>query len=187
MLIILQFTIIPVYSSYHYICDMKYLIKSKDQELNLDYDGKQYTINDKIVTPDILKTGDNQYSLIIDDQSFYAEIIERDDLKKTMTVSINGNHYELELSDKYDQLLSRLGFESSDSTKIKELKAPMPGLVLKIMVEVGDAVALDDQLLLLEAMKMENVIKSPGEGIIASIKIKAGEAVEKNQIMIVFE
>jgi biotin carboxyl carrier protein len=63
----------------------------------------------------------------------------------------------------------------------------MPGLVLAISVEVGQAVKKDDALLILEAMKMENVIKSQGEGVVKQIAVKAGDAVEKGHVMIIFE
>ncbi|MCL4147810.1 UNVERIFIED_CONTAM: hypothetical protein GTU68_000861 [Idotea baltica] len=63
----------------------------------------------------------------------------------------------------------------------------MPGLVLEIMVEVGQFVAVGDALLILEAMKMENVIKAQGEGVIKDIVVKQGAAVEKGQLLIVLE
>ena len=72
-------------------------------------------------------------------------------------------------------------------TKVSDLKAPMPGLVLSIDVEVGKEVKKGDALLILEAMKMENVIKSPTDGVIKSIAVKTSQAVEKNQLLLNFE
>ena len=63
----------------------------------------------------------------------------------------------------------------------------MPGLVLSIMVRVGDSVKKGQGLMVLEAMKMENIIKSPSDGIVKSIYIKKSDAVEKNQVLIKFE
>ena len=69
---------------------------------------------------------------------------------------------------------------------IKDIKAPMPGLILDIMVEVGQEVKKGDALMILEAMKMENVLKSTGEGTITSIEVEKGQSVEKNNILIKF-
>jgi len=84
-------------------------------------------------------------------------------------------------------LLKKLGMDSLTSKKVNELKAPMPGLVFKVLVDVGQEVNEGDNLMILEAMKMENNLKSPTTGKIIEIKVDEGEAVEKNQILIVFE
>ena len=74
-----------------------------------------------------------------------------------------------------------------NSAKVNDLKAPMPGLIVDIKVKVGDTVKKGDIILILEAMKMENVLKATGEGIIKAIKIAPKQNVEKNQVMIEFE
>jgi biotin carboxyl carrier protein len=91
------------------------------------------------------------------------------------------------INNALDQQIEALGFEIGASKKINEIKAPMPGLILEISVNVGQEVKENDALLILEAMKMENVIKSPCDGIIKSIKVKQGEAVDKNSLLIEFE
>ena len=63
----------------------------------------------------------------------------------------------------------------------------MPGLVLDGLVNIGDEVSIDQPLMILEAMKMENVIKSPSEGKVKSIHIAKSDTVEKNQMLIVFD
>ena len=80
-----------------------------------------------------------------------------------------------------------MGLENALTPKISEIKAPMPGLVLNIAVNVGDTVEVNQKVLTLEAMKMENAIKSPTAGIIAAIEVQAGQAVDKNQVLIRFE
>ena len=63
----------------------------------------------------------------------------------------------------------------------------MPGVVVDIVVGVGDSVVKDDPLVVLEAMKMENMLKSPSDGVVKSINIKKGDTVEKNRILINFD
>lgn len=77
--------------------------------------------------------------------------------------------------------------EYSSTNKVKDLKAPMPGLVLKVLIEPGKEVVKGDNLLVLEAMKMENMIKSPTDGIVQKILVSTGDKIEKNAILIQFE
>ena len=91
------------------------------------------------------------------------------------------------VKDKYAELLEKMGMDMSLAGKVSELKAPMPGLVLDILVNEGDEVTADQPLMILEAMKMENVIKSPTDGVVKSINITKSKSVEKNQVLISFD
>ena len=66
-----------------------------------------------------------------------------------------------------------------------DVKAPMPGKILEVLVKVGDQVKEDDELVMLEAMKMENPIYAPADGVVKEIKVKANDSVETEQVMIV--
>jgi len=136
---------------------------------------------------DIIQLSDHKFHVLVADKSYEATIISSDFNAKSFVVEINGSHYPVSLKDDYDELVDRLGLGVVTSQKVNEIKAPMPGLVLDIMVSVGQAVNEGDNLLILEAMKMENVIKSPSEGLIKSITIEKGQAVEKGAILIEFE
>lgn len=81
----------------------------------------------------------------------------------------------------------RLGLQAGGGQKINSVKAPMPGLVLEVSVAPGQAVQKGDTLLILEAMKMENVIKAAGEGVVKAIPATKGLAVDKGQVLIEFE
>jgi len=68
-----------------------------------------------------------------------------------------------------------------------ELRAPMPGKILEVLVNVGDKVNEDDEVIMLEAMKMENPIYAPAGGTVKEVKVKANDSVETEQIMMVIE
>lgn len=68
-----------------------------------------------------------------------------------------------------------------------EVKAPMPGKILEVMVKVGDSVNEDDEVLMLEAMKMENPIYAPAGGTVKEIRVKTNDSVETEQVMLVIE
>ncbi len=68
-----------------------------------------------------------------------------------------------------------------------EVKAPMPGKILEVLVKVGDAVKEDAEVIMLEAMKMENPIYAPADGTVKEIKVKANDSVDTEQVMMVIE
>lgn len=138
------------------------------------------TVNGKPFALDVQRVSDNIYHVIRDHRSFEVEMLDEG------KVRINGTIYATESVDRFDALLKQLGMDKGAAGKVAEVKAPMPGLVLKIIAQTGTAVSKGDALLVLEAMKMENVIKSPTDGTIASIEVQQGKTVEKNQVMVRF-
>jgi len=134
---------------------------------------------------DAVQISDSKFHVLEGNQSYQVEIIESD-LKK-ITVEVNGNKYDVNIKDSYDQLVKKLGFATVNNQKLKNIKAPMPGLIIDILVEPGQEVQKGDQLLILEAMKMENVLKSEGEGIVKEVLFTKGSAVDKGQVIIEME
>jgi biotin carboxyl carrier protein len=102
------------------------------------------------------------------------------------TVKINHTEINVIITQPIDALLEKLGMGGASVKKVKNLKAPMPGLVRQILVRVDEEVSKDTPLLILEAMKMENVIKAQGEGKIKSVQVNQGQAVEKSALLIEF-
>jgi biotin carboxyl carrier protein len=138
----------------------------------------------KPVEADIVKLAPNKYHLLISNQSYSLELIEKTENSKTMHLMVNGVKQEINIKDKYDVLLTFLGMDKLMANKNNNLKAPMPGLVLRIMVAEGDVVKKGDPLLVLEGMKMENVIKADGDGIVKRIAVAPKQVVEKNTLLI---
>lgn len=127
------------------------------------------------------------YHLLRGGKSYHIEVLDLNLAQKTIDLTVNGRPQTLKINDETDQLVKALGLTVVTATKSKNAVAPMPGLVLDIMVAVGDEVAADTPLLILEAMKMENVLKSEGDGIVKSIAVTKGDAVEKKQLLIEIE
>ncbi len=147
----------------------------------------QFTLNDDSnIKLDIIKVKDGSFHLIKNDKSYSVEVVKSDTAEKTFILKVNGTKYECLLKDKYDELLHSLGFDTTAVKKINNVKAPMPGMVLSILVEDGHEVKKGDALIILEAMKMENILKAPVDAKIKKIIIKKGTAVEKNQVLIEF-
>jgi biotin carboxyl carrier protein len=145
------------------------------------------TVDPNDLNWDLLKIKDGKFHILQDNKSFGATVLEANYQTKTFSIKINKNVYEVSLKDKFDLLAEKLGFSNMTVQKVNNIKAPMPGLVLDILVEAGDVVAKGDSVLILEAMKMENVIKAEGDAVVKSIEITKGTPVEKNQILVEFE
>jgi len=84
-------------------------------------------------------------------------------------------------------MVDEMGLSVVEDATAGDVLAPMPGLILDIMVSVGDSVTAGDSLLILEAMKMENVIKAEADGVVKSVALAKGDTVEKNQLIIEME
>lgn len=135
---------------------------------------------------DIVSIGDQVYSVIYQSKSYEISILNIDQDTKTISLTIDGIRSDVSISTKMDLLLEKMGITANSVQKLTVLKSPMPGLVIEWLVAEGDEVKAGDRLLILEAMKMENVIKSSGDAVIKKIHIKKGVAVEKNQVLIDF-
>ena len=136
---------------------------------------------------DVIKTSSSKYHILQNNTSYQAEITNSNFDKKKYTVTINNSDYDVAISSPLDVLIKEMGFSIGSTKHINSVKAPMPGLILDINVKVGQDVKENEGLLILEAMKMENIITSPRDGIIKSISANIGDAIEKGQLLIEFE
>lgn len=127
---------------------------------------------------------DGSYHLILDQVGYQCKILRFDGGSKAITVSVNGREYLIEVADRYDQIVKELGFVTTEINTSKDLYAPMPGLVLDILVDEGDEIESGTPLMILEAMKMENLLKADGDGKVMGIQVAKGAAVDKRQLLI---
>lgn len=155
-----------------------YTITEKDEQIE---------INGKAVSPDVYKIDEKRMHLLLNNKSYNVEVTGYNEEEKTYTIIVNGQKNNVAIKDRFDILLEKMGMADLAANKVNDIKAPMPGLVLKVLVEKGTEFKKGDPVLVLEAMKMENVLKAPADGIVQAIEVKAGDKVEKNQVMIVLE
>ncbi len=158
-----------------------------NQPFLLDVNAGQYTFQLTDVDNITLNDSDVINQIILDNnKSKLVSVKEVNHELKRYQIQIDGRTYQVQISDAVDQQILKMNLKSKKSNQLKELRAPMPGLVRQVNVQVGDQVDSGDALFILEAMKMENVLKSPVNGIVSDIFVKPGESVEKNQILLSF-
>ncbi len=153
----------------------------------IEFQENSVLLDGEEISWDLKPIGDQTYHLISDNKSYLLQVSDVDPQQKIVKVTINGQRLSLNVQDRYDLLLEKLGMDLSAQEAANQVKAPMPGLILEVMVNEGEIVSQGDPVLVLEAMKMENILKSPREGTIRSIEVKQGQNVEKNQVLINFE
>lgn len=151
-----------------------------DEQLTIDLDRKNLDL-------EIFEEEGNILRFRVDGKNYEAECIKLDAQKKVITIFLNGTPFQINIQDHIDLLIEEMGLETSQNQDVKEILAPMPGQVQKVLVEKGQEVNEGDGLLILVAMKMENLIKSPISGIIDEVLISDEQIVDKNQEMITFE
>jgi len=155
-------------------------------DLSVDKNGEGLSVNGQPVTADIRHLNGSAWHVINNLRSYNVEVVAFNSQEKTAEIKVNNNLYTITAKDQFDLLLDKLGLSNLNAAKISEIKAPMPGLVLKVFVEEGTAVKKGDSLFILEAMKMENIIKSPADVTVKKVKIKPGDKVEKGQVLLMF-
>ncbi len=147
-------------------------------------DGKGYVLNGQAAEVDVQRLNAHSFQVLHHGASHTVHIASIDRAAKTVVLKVDGKRAEVVLSNEMDRLLKKLGLENAGAAKMSDIKAPMPGLIHSIKVVEGQLIAKGDALLILEAMKMENVIKSPTDGTISKIVVLQGQTVDKGMVMI---
>lgn len=159
----------------------------KTYDLEWDGKSKEGKLNNDSFVWDALRSDETHLHVLHKNKSYNVEVVSQDHETKQAIIKVNGTKYTVQLKDRFDDLLKSLGMEGAGEKKLKDVKAPMPGMVLEILVSAGQQVEKDTPLIILEAMKMENVIKSPAAGIVKKVGATVGNAVEKNAVLMEFQ
>jgi biotin carboxyl carrier protein len=156
-----------------------YLVTINNEETRID--------KSDIESLNFINVDNANFHLLQNNKAYEVSLLHSDFLNKTLSVSVNGNIYKVKIEDDYDQQVKKMGLLAVTTQKVNSIKAPMPGLIVDVMVKEGQEIAEGTPLIVLSAMKMENIILSQGEGVIKSIEVKKDAAVEKGQLIIEME
>ena len=149
-------------------------------------DGK-FLISDVAVEWDAAWQSNGLISILYNGKSYTAIIESTDRKTKEVILRVNGQQYKINIQEPIDLLLKNMGMDLRSMQKAEPVKAPMPGMVLKVLVTAGQQINKGDALIILEAMKMENILKATAPATVKSIKVGERTAVEKGAVLIELE
>ena len=144
-----------------------------------------FTIDDLSALP-IQAIGEGRYIVWVDGRAITLHCDSAKCHGRTYTFKIDQAAYEVRLQRLIDLRVSDMGFQEVIRSTATEIYAPIPGLIKVILVQPGDIVVMGQPLIMLEAMKMENMIKANYEGKILTIAVASGQTVDKGQLLIKF-
>ena len=144
--------------------------------------------NEKLLDFEVLKLNyiKKEIVLLKGGKKYKCEILKEDIINQSFIIKINGHISSIQIIKPVEETIEKLGINKNSLQNINVLKAPMPGLILEVLFKVGEKVKKGEPIIILEAMKMENILSSPVDAIIKEIKVKPQQTVEKNNILIKF-
>lgn len=167
---------------------MTFIAKLGDQNYTVEIEeiGKslyRVSVDGNEILVDGKKTGRSNYSLIINHRSFEVDV----DIAETeYRVLVDGRNYHIDLVDERRMRVG--GFQSGIQLQGRQnISVPMAGKVIAVLVNEGDQIEKGQGLVIVEAMKMENEVRSPIQAVVKEVKVKAGQAVESGELLLVVE
>ncbi len=135
----------------------------------------------------IVPVDENTLSIIFNNNVYEVTCEAADINSKSFLVKVNGAFHKVTLQDDLDKLIRKMGMKIVSKRISDNIISPMPGLLRQVNVQVGDTLEAGHPVLILEAMKMENILKAAGNGIVKEIHVSPGQTVEKGQLLITIE
>jgi biotin carboxyl carrier protein len=150
--------------------------------------GKQFLFpsEEEVSSIDIQWIDERNLHILYGFKTYNAVFVAWNQEEKILTVRINGNDYDVQLKNETDLLIEKLGMSGTSQLKVNHLKAPMPGLIVNVLAQAGKSLKKGEPLIILEAMKMENIIKAPADVVVKNVRVQPKQAVEKGEILIEF-
>jgi biotin carboxyl carrier protein len=121
------------------------------------------------------------YSIVLNGRSYEARVVMKDD---EYIVEIDGQSIAIEINDPRD---FRRGARNGGDSNLRHIMASMPGKVVRLLVDAGDAVEEGQGLIVIEAMKMQNELRSPRPGIVSKVEVAIGGTVTAGQVLVTLE
>ncbi len=167
-----------------------YLVNANGKEFDIviEKSGDSYraVVNGREQTVESSSTGKSKSVMLVDGNSHEISI-NSNGYDNSRLVTVGGIEIELEIDNFRLAQLKKAAGNGTGKAALKKIKAPMPGLILEVKVNSGEKVESGQLILVIEAMKMENAIKSSAAAVVKNVAVSKGQSVEKGDLLIEFE
>jgi biotin carboxyl carrier protein len=162
---------------------MKYFVTVAGREIDVEVDGGRATVAGATRTATLRAVaGTPARQLLVDGRPTVVTL--RSTGRGQWTLGLAGDRWDAEVVDERTRHVRSLTAGAHATRGPATVRAPMPGLVVRVLVEAGQEVAAGAGIVVLEAMKMENELKAPAAGVVKGVRVAAGEPVEKGQVLV---
>lgn len=166
---------------------MRYVVTVGDQTLELDRDGDEIRLDGTTVTATITDIADTPVRMVGIGNEVHRVVARRGQSRGRYTLWVDGFRFEVEALDERTRAIRELSGSAAGPTGPAPLIAPMPGMIVRVAVQVGDVVQPGQPLIVMEAMKMENELRATAAGTVKAVRAVAGTAVDKGAVLLELE
>ena len=157
--------------------------REEDLLLKLEEGRVLAEIGNRVYSLDVRETEPDGYLFFLNTNVHECRVSERAGAKDTFDVSVHGRSYEVTIVD--PKRLRSAQNSDRHHHGVAEILAPMPGKIVRVHTEAGASVEKGAGVVVVEAMKMQNEMKSPRDGVVVSIKVKPGDTVNAGDVLAV--
>lgn len=166
---------------------MKYIVELNDSRHTVDVEGTQATIEGIKAHAELGVSNGTPTRLMRIGDRVVRVTGRRGDRRGLYHLEIDGYKYTVDAIDERTRAIRDMTAKAAGAAGPAPLKAPMPGLIVRVNVKVGDEVAAGQGMVVMEAMKMENELRATAAGVVKAVLIEPGKAVEKGAILVELE
>ena len=166
---------------------MKYMVKVGEADIEVLLDGEMATVNGDAVPARVAEVEGTPVLMVTIGDAVHRVVARRGETRGQFTLWIDGFRYEVEALDERTRAIRELSGLSAAASGPAPLKAPMPGMIVRVAVNVGDKVVPGQSLVVMEAMKMENELRATAAATVKAVLAVAGTAVEKGALLLEME
>jgi pyruvate carboxylase subunit B len=166
---------------------VKYLVTVNGQELEVTVDGRAVRIGDLEAEAQVVDVEETPLRMVTIAGRVHRVVARGGAAAGRYTIHLDGFRFEVEALDERTRAIRQLAGPGARPTGPTSLAAPMPGLVVRVLVQPGERVQPGQGVVVIEAMKMENELRTSTAGVVRSVPVKPGSAVEKGTVLVEFE
>lgn len=163
---------------------MKYVVDVEGRRIEVDLDERGVRIGDAQFTAHLADVEGTPVQLVTIGDTVHRVVVQRGATRGSYVLWIDGWRFPVEALDERTRAIRDLSAQTAAAAGPAPLRAPMPGLVVRVLATPGAEVRAGDPLVVMEAMKMENELRAPSGGTVAAIRVKPGDAVEKGAVLV---